>query len=189
MSPEKTSFDIMLEIEGERYRSTRNLATKHEVVKMLLDYAARISKQLRDAVESYCEECEDTAHLTYQCKHSRIPMLANYNNDKCNVRFVMEYVILLGTGEMLNRLGDIEFRSPSLEWVHKQTILLYKFCFNNFGDNTLVKEYIQRAATAMEKDNLLQDSPKNEEEEEHDEEEEERTDHPLATSTSNSKPI
>ena len=84
MSSKKTLFGIMLEIEGERYRSTRDLATKHKVVKILPDYAARISKQLRDAVESYCEECEDTAHLTYQCKHSRIPMLADYNNDKCN---------------------------------------------------------------------------------------------------------
>ena len=60
---------------------------------------------------------------------------------------------------------------------------------NSFDDNTLVKEYIQRAATAMEEDNLLQDSAKNEEEEEHDEEEKERTDHPLTTYTPNNKPI
>ena len=87
---------------------------------------------------------------------------------------------------MLNRLKEIEFRDPLLDRMYKSMILLYNFCLNNFGDNVLVKDYIKRFATAMEETNLLQDTPKNEE---HNEEEKERIDHPLTTSTSNSKPV
>ena len=62
MSSEKYFFELMLETEEERYRSTWNLDIKHEVVKNLMDNTARFSLQLCAAVE----------HLSYQCEHSQI---------------------------------------------------------------------------------------------------------------------
>ena len=49
--------------------------------------------------------------------------------------------------------------------------------------------YMERVATAVEENDLLQDSLKGEEEKEHKEEEGERTDHPLTYFTSNITPI
>ena len=190
MSSKKTLFALMLETEEERHMSTSDLVTKHVIVKSLLDHVAIYSLKVCAAVELNCAECGETAHLTYQCKHSRVPMLSYYNSGKSNESLeAMEYVLLIGAGELLNILMDMKVRDLLLEGIYSLMLCLYKFYLNNFDDNALVDDYIEWIAATMEQDNLLQDSSINEEEEEHNEEEKERIDHPLTISTSNNEHI
>ena len=122
-------------------------------------------------------------HLNFQCEYFDNPTLANYNRDKSYASLeVVEYVLFIGPSEMVLRLGSIDVKCEALDKDFNLVLLIYLFCKNNLSNNALVVN-LKRSTTAMEKDNLLQDSLKSGEEKEHKEEKEERIDHPLTPST------
>ena len=174
---------IIQALEEIKDSSLSSLVARHELIKKLLDQLERHSLWLRANDGSYCTNCITDDHLNFQCKYSDNPTLANYNRDKSYASLeVVEYVLFIGASEMVFRLGSIDVKCEALDRAFNTVLLVYLFCENNLSNNALVVN-LKRSTTAMEKDNLLQDSLKSGEEKEHKEEEEERIDHPLTPST------
>ena len=118
MSSKKTMFTTVAAEDVE-----------YKIVQMFLDQLVGHSLDICVNTKYYCEDYGDRQHLTYQCKHCRNPILASYNNYKCNASLeVIQFVILMGIGEMINRLEDIEVRGRALNKMYYELEDLEVYC-------------------------------------------------------------
>jgi hypothetical protein len=111
-----------------------------------------------------CDHCGSKDHLNYQSEYNIDTILATYNStDKCHASIeLLDFVVYTAVGELLARIRYIKEEVKSLDMIYGEVHPIYYRLQYYFHGNALVNLFNERASTAMEEPNLLQDSKKEE---------------------------
>ena len=96
-----------------------------------------------------CVDCGSNEHLNYQCKHNIDLVLATYNiTNGCNASMkVLEHMLFLGALEIIVPIRNIKVSNKTLDTIYGTV-------------HASVEDFHERITTALEKNELVQDSQK-----------------------------